>query len=162
MFYEAEFWVAAAFIAFLAVLLYQGVPKLLAKSLDARGEAIKREIEEARKLKQEAEALLADYQKRRREADSEAAAIIDQAKREAEAISKETKASLSEMLERRTRQAEEKIARAEAQAMNDVRAAAVEAAIAAAERLVSGKLANGSTAGALIEASIRDLKSKLS
>lgn len=162
MFFQAEFWVAVAFFAFLAILLYQGVPKLLGKSLDARAEAIKKEIEDARKLKQEAEALLADYQKRRREADSEAAAIIDQAKREADAIAKETKANLAEMLERRTRQAEDKIARAEAQAMSDVRAAAIEAAIAASERLVSGKLAGAGSGNSLIESSIRDLKAKLS
>lgn len=161
MIYQAEFWVAVAFFAFLAVLLYQGVPRMLGTALDARAEAIKKEIEEARKLKQAAEALLADYHKRRREADSEAAAIIDQARREADAIAKETKASLAEMLDRRTRQAEDKIARAESQAMSDVRTAAIEAAIAASERLVGGKLAGAGAGDPLIEASIRDLRSKL-
>jgi F-type H+-transporting ATPase subunit b len=161
MFFEAEFWVGAAFVVFLGILAYVGVPKLIGKQLDDRAAAIKKEIDDARRLRDEAQALLADYKKRREQADQEAAAIIEQAKREADAASRETQASLEESLARRTRIAEEKIARAQAQAVAEVRSAAIDAAVAASERLIGGKLARdgGNT---LIDDSIRDLKSRLS
>jgi F-type H+-transporting ATPase subunit b len=155
-----EFWVGVAFIGFVLVLLWKQVPKLIAKSLDARAEAIRKELEEARSLKQEALELLADYERRRKEAGKEAEAIIAQARSEAQALAAETEASLKESLERRTRLAEEKIARAQAQAASEVRAAAVDAAIAAAEKIIGSKV-SGSLADGLVEQSIRELKSKL-
>ena len=83
MFFEAEFWVALAFVAFLGILFYMGVPGMLAKGLDKRSADIKTNLDEARKLKEEAQGLLADYQKKRNGAEDEANAIIEQAKREA-------------------------------------------------------------------------------
>ena len=121
---------------------------------------IRKDLEDARKLKEEAEKLLADYEKRRKAAAGDAEAIIAQAKAEATALAAETRVSLKESLERRTKLAEDKIARAEAQAAADVRAAAVEAAVSAAERLMGSKL-DGAKAGTLVDQSIRDLKAKL-
>ena len=120
----AEFWVAVAFVAFLAILVYYKVPKLIAKALDDRADAIRKELDEARRLREEAQTLLADYQKRHRNVGQEAEAIVDQARREAEAFAHETRASLKDALERRTKLAEDKIARAEAQAVDEVRASA--------------------------------------
>jgi F-type H+-transporting ATPase subunit b len=136
------------------------VPNLLAKALDDRADAIRAELDEARRLREEAASLLADYQKKHRNAGTEAEAILDQAKREAEAFAATTRRSLTEMAERRTKQAEDKIARAETQAIDDVRAAAVDMAIAAAEKILREKAA-GPAGATLIDQGIRDLKGRL-
>ena len=156
----AEFWVAVAFGVFVLILLYYRVPNLVAKSLDDRAEAIRKELDEARRLREEAQTLLADYQKRHRNVGQQADAIVEQARREAEAFAHETRVSLKDTLERRTKQAEDKIARAETQAVDEVRAAAIDVAMAAAERILREKTA-GSSGASLIDQSIRDLKGRL-
>ena len=156
----AEFWVAIAFVAFVLVLLYYRVPALIAKSLDDRAEAIRKELDEARRLREEAQNLLADYQKKHRNVGQEADSILELARGEAEAFAQETRANLKDMLERRTRQAEDKIARAEAQAVDEVRAAAIELAVAAAEKILREK-ASGAGGVSLIDQSIRELKGRL-
>ncbi len=156
----AEFWVAVAFGAFLLILAYFKVPGLIAKALDDRAAAIRKELDEARRLREEAQALLADYQRKHRNAGQEAEAIVEQARHEAEAFAAETRRALAETVERRRKQAEEKIARAEAQAVEDVRAAAVDMAIAAAEKILREKAA-GASGTALIDESIRTLKTRL-
>ena len=156
----AEFWVAVAFVVFLAILVYYKVPTLIAKALDDRAEAIRKELDEARRLREEAQSLLADYQKKHRNVGQEAEAIVDLARREAEAFAHETRASLKDTLERRTKLAEDKIARAEAQAVDEVRASAIDVAVAAAEKILREKMA-GSGGAALIDQSIRDLKGRL-
>jgi F-type H+-transporting ATPase subunit b len=156
----AEFWVAVAFIAFVLILLYYKVPRLIAKSLDDRAESIRKELDEARRLRDEAQNLLADYQARHRNVGDEAKAIVEQARHEADAFALESREALKGTLERRTRLAEEKIARAEAQAVDEVRAAAVEMAVTAAERILREK-AQGPGGAALIDQGIRDLKGRL-
>jgi F-type H+-transporting ATPase subunit b len=156
----AEFWVGVAFLAFVLILIYYRVPALIAKSLDDRAAAIRKELDEARRLREEAQALLADYQKKHRNAGQEAEAIVEHARREAEAFAAETRKALADTVDRRRRQAEEKIARAEAQAVDDVRAAAVDVAIAAAEKILREKAA-GAGGAALIDDSIRTLKTRL-
>ena len=155
-----EFWVAVAFFGFVGLLIYYKVPALVGKMLDDRAAGIARDLDEARRLREEAEALLAEYKGKTRAAEEEARSIVDQARREADALTAETRKSLAEMLERRTKLAEDKIARAEAQAIADVRAAAVDTAIAAAQRILQGKVSVDAGAK-LIDQSIRDLKSKL-
>jgi F-type H+-transporting ATPase subunit b len=157
---SAEFWVAVAFLLFVGLLIYMKVPGLLAKALDDRAEAIRKELDEARRLREEAQDLLADYKQKQRRADDEARAIIEQAEREAKALKEQSEKAMKEALERRSRIAEEKIARAEAQAVAEVRAAVVEAATGAAERLLRERVA-GSTADGLVEQAIRDLRGKL-
>ncbi len=156
----AEFWVLVSFVLFVLMLLYYKVPGLMMKGLDDRAAAIRAELDEARRLREEAQALLADYQKKAREAEEEAKTIVEGARKEAEAMGAEARRALGEQLERRTRLAQEKIARAEAQAVAEVRSAAVEKAVAAAEAVLREKVA-GATGSSLIEQSIRDLKSKL-
>ena len=156
----AEFWVAIAFGVFVLILLYYRVPALIAKSLDDRAEAIRKELDEARRLREEAQNLLADYQKKHRNVGQEADTILELARSEAEAFAQETRTSLKDMLERRTRQAEDKIARAEAQAVDEVRAAAIELAVAAAEKILRDK-ASGAGGVSLIDQSIRELKGRL-
>jgi F-type H+-transporting ATPase subunit b len=160
MLMSAEFWVGVAFVAFMLLLFYYKVPALIATALDDRAAAIRKELDEARRLREEAQNLLADYQKKHRNAGQEADAIVEHARREAQLYAEETRTALAEALERRTRQAEEKIARAEAQAVDDVRSAAVDMAIAAAEKVLREKAAGGAGA-ALIDDTIRSLKGRL-
>jgi F-type H+-transporting ATPase subunit b len=152
-----EFWVAVAFVGFVGLLLYYKVPGMIGKALDERAEAIRKELDEARRLREDAQQLLADYQRKARGAEEEAQAIIVQARREAEVLAAETRQSLKETLERRTRLAEEKIARAEAQAVDEVRAKAVDSAVAAAEKVLKERVTPDVGAG-LTDQSIHDLK----
>jgi len=154
------FWVMIAFVGFIALLIYYRVPGMIGKALDARAAAIRSELDEARRLRDEAKALLADYQRKSLQAEEETKTILEQAKREGEALATETRKNLQESVERRTKLAEEKIERAEAQALSDVRTAAVESAIAAAEKILKSRV-TGTTADALVENSIRDLDGKL-
>src|SRR5579864_4586021 len=101
MFEDPETWVAISFILFLCLLLYYRVPRKLASSLDSRSSAIARELEDARRLRHEAEAILADYRKRLDGVHTEADAIIAQAEREAEAYAKEALAAFDELIARR-------------------------------------------------------------
>ena len=160
MFFSPDFWVAVSFLIFIGILVKMGVPSLITKALDDRADAVRKELDQARRLREEAQDLLADYQRKQRAADEEAKAIIEQARREAETMKAESAKSLKEQLERRTRLAEEKIARAEAQAVSEVRAAAVDVAMSAAESLIGDKL-KGDGGADLVNRSIRDLKSKL-
>jgi F-type H+-transporting ATPase subunit b len=160
VFFLAEFWVTVAFLVFVGVLLYYKVPAVIAKVLDERADGIRKELDEARRVREEAQTLLADYQRKHRSVGEEAEAIVAQARHEAAAFAEETRRALKEQLERRTKLAEEKIARAEGQAVDEVRAAAVDLAIAAAEKILREK-ASGAAAAALIDQSIRDLKTRL-
>jgi F-type H+-transporting ATPase subunit b len=154
--FEAEFWVAVAFVIFVAALAYFQVHKLLLKGIDERRDRIKAELDEARRLKEEAQALLAQYQQKQHEAEAEAQAILAGAKIEAERLAAEAQAKMEDFVARRTKMAESKISQAEAQALADVRAAAAEAAVAAAEtiltRTVKGKAADDLVAKGIAEA----------
>jgi F-type H+-transporting ATPase subunit b len=160
MLHEAEFWVALGFFAFLGLLGYVGVHRMLAKSLDDRAARIKAELDEARKLRDDAAQLLADYQRKRQEAESEAQGIIAGAKAEAERLAVDAKAKVEEFVARRTKLAETKIAQAEAQAAADVRAAAADAAVAAAEKILAQET-KGRLAAELIAKGIDDVRKKL-
>lgn len=157
--HNPEYWVLIAFLIFCGILAYMGVPGSIANALDSRADKIKAELEEARRLREEAQALLEDYKRKQREAEQEAQAIVDNARREAELLATETRRSLAEMVERRTKAAEDKIARAEAQAVAEVKSAAVDRALAAAERIMASRSAG--SGAQMIDASIRDLKGKL-
>src|SRR5437588_2939376 len=119
--FAVEFGVAIAFLIFVAVLGYVGEHRMLMKRVDARRDRIKAELDEARRLKEEAEALLARYRARGREVELEAQAIVANAKAEAERLANEALAKMEELVARHTKMAEEKIAQAEAQAVADVR-----------------------------------------
>lgn len=155
-----EFWVLISFLLFMGLLIWKGVPGLIGKALDQRAVTIRTELDEARRLREEAQALLADYQKKSREAEEEAKGIVDQARREAEALAVETRKQLEEAVARRSRMAEDKIARAENQALAEVRSSAVDAAIAAAEKILASKVSGGK-GEALITQSLDDIKRKL-
>jgi len=158
--FEAEFWVAIAFLLFIGVLGYFGAHKRLVNSIDDRRERIKAELAEARRLKSEAEALLASYRRKQQEAEREAQTIVASAKAEAERLAGEAEAKIEEFVLRRTKMAETKIAQAEAQAVADVRSAASEVAVAAAEAILTRSV-KGKVADDLLAKGIADLKAKL-
>jgi F-type H+-transporting ATPase subunit b len=160
MFAEPEFWVAIAFFGFVALVLYYRVPQQAISALDARAEQIASELDEARRLREEAQALLADYERKGRDAEKEAAEILAQAQREAEILAQETRKKFEDTIARRTRMAQDKIARAKAQALSDVRSQTIEVAIAAARSLIDKKL-TAAAASKLVDMSISGLKGKL-
>ena len=158
--HDPEIWVTIAFVIFVGGLGYMGVHRMMVKSLDERSARIKAELDEARKLKDEAVQLLAEYQRKRQAAEGEAQDIIAGAKAEAELLATEAKARIEDFVARRTALAETKIAQAEVQAAADVRSAAAEAAIAAAEKILSAET-KGKLAGELIAKGIEDFRKKL-
>lgn len=149
MLLEAEFWVAAAFVILLALFAYFGVHKTILSALDHRRDRIQKELDDARRLKEEAAKLVEEYRSRRASAEREAQDIVTNAKAEAERIAAEAKAKMEEFVARRTKTAENKIAQAESQAIADVRAAAAEAAVSAATSIM-GQSVRGSVADDLI------------
>jgi F-type H+-transporting ATPase subunit b len=160
MFYEAEFWVAVAFVILMGVFAYFGIHRTVLKALDHRSERIKAELDDARRLKEEAAKLLAEYQARRASAEREAEEIISNARAEAERIASEAKTKMEDFVARRTKTAESKIALAEAQALADVRAAAADAAVAAASTILSRSV-KGPIADDLLAKGIDDVRQKL-
>ena len=103
---EAEAWVAIGFALFIGLLIYLGAHRKVIEGIDQRQARIKAELDEAVRLRQEAQAVLAGYQRKRREAESEAAAIIASAKAEAERLAAEAKARMEDFIARRTKMAE--------------------------------------------------------
>src|SRR5262245_8612626 len=157
---DAEFWVAVAFLILVGVMIYLGAHRRVIDALDQRGARIRAELDEARRLKEEAQAVLAAYRSKHEEAEREAEAIIASAKTEAERVAAEAKAKREDFVARRTKMAGTKIAQAEAHALADVRAAAAEAAVAAAERILTESV-KGKVADDLVAEGIRAVKTKM-
>jgi len=154
-----EAWVAIGFLIFLGLLAYLGTHRKVVNSLDARQARIRSELDEAARLRQEAEALLAEFERKAIEAEQEAQAIIASAKAEAERHAAEAKLRMEDFVARRTKMAEAKIAQAESQALADVRAAAADAAVAAAEKILA-TAAKGQVAAELLARGIDDVRKK--
>ncbi len=160
MFTQPETWVAIAFIILMGLFAWLGVHRTVLTALDHRAQRIKAELDDAKRLKDEAAKLLADYQARRASAEREAQEIVTNARAEAERIAAEARARMEDFVARRTKTAENKIALAEAQALADVRAAAAEAAVAAASTVLSQSV-KGSVADGLVAKGIAEVKAKL-
>ena len=160
MLQNPELWVAIGFAIVVLLLLWKGVPGMVAKMLDSRAAVISAELAEAKRLRTEAEALLTSYQQKAASAEAEAQSIATDARREAERFAAESRASLKAQIERRLVAAQDKIAQAETAAMNEIRALAANAAANAAEKLIAARM-DEKRAAALIESSIKDLGGKL-
>jgi len=160
MFFEPEFWVAVAFVILMCLFGYLGIHRTVLQTLDHRSERIKAELDDARRLKDEAAKLLAEYEARRTSAEREAEEIIASARAEAERIAAEAKTKMEDFVARRTKTAESKIALAEAQALADVRAAAADAAVAAASTILSQSV-KGEKADGLLAKGIAEVRAKL-
>jgi F-type H+-transporting ATPase subunit b len=137
--HEAEFWVLVAAIVFVA-LVGKKVGGAITAGLDARAARIRGELDEARRLRKEAERLVAEYRAKQQQAAADAAAIVAHAKQEAERIAAQSAKDLELALERRQRMAEERIAQAEAKALAEVRAAAIDVAIIAAREVIAAEI----------------------
>ncbi len=155
-----EFWVAVAFVCLLGVGAYYKLPKIIVGALDRRAEAIAEELDNVRKLREEAQDLLASYQRKQLDAEKECAAIIAQAGEEAERAAAAAAAGLEATMERRTQAAVDKIAHAEAQAVKDVRNIAAGVTVGAARRIITEHM-DKDRADALIEESIKEAGDKI-
>ena len=156
----ATFWVFAALVVFIGALIYLKVPGMAVAALDKRVEKIRTELDQARKLRQEAEALLREYERKRGEAEAEAAAIVSQARREAEVLGEEARARIEDYVVRRTKAVESRIAQAEQQAVAEVRSRAIDVATAAASRILADE-AKGKKGEELVERSIESVRKNL-
>lgn len=158
--YDSRTWVAIPVILFLVFVTYKGAFKALNSTLDDRANSIKNELEEARRLREEAQTLLASYQRKQKEAEEQAESIVKQARADAENMAVQARKDLSDRLERRAAQAEAKIANAESQAMSEVKAKAADLAMDTAETLIRTKLTAGDKSK-LIQEGIKQMGSAL-
>ncbi len=160
MFSDPTFWVAVSLLLFLGLLIYLGVPKVVTDALDARTEQIRKEIEDARQLREDAQAMLSDYRRKQKLAEDEAKTIIETAQKEAGRYAEETRLAIQAQMARRAELAEKRIARAEQAAIAEVRAAAADVAVAAAQRVLVDSL-DERTDAQLINTAIKELPSRL-
>ena len=130
---DPTLWVFLAVVGFLFLISFLGVWKRIGAMLDTRSDGIRTELDEARRLREEAQALLASFQRKQKEAEAQAQDIVAQARRDAESMAAQSRRDLAERLERRAQAAEAKIATAEAQALAEVKARAAQLAVEQAE-----------------------------
>lgn len=157
---DATFFAFVGLVIFLGVAVYFKIPGAITGALDAKADAIRKELDEARRLREEAQALLSDYQRKARDAEKEADSIIAEAKAQADRLTEATNKSLAEMIERRTKAAETKISQAQSQAVAEVRGIAADVAIAAAEKILAARAASGA-AEDLISKGIAQVRANL-
>jgi F-type H+-transporting ATPase subunit b len=158
--HDPEFWVTVAFLLAIAAAVYLRVHAMIASALDERAAKIRAELDEARRLREEAQQLLAEYQRKQRDALKEAEEIAARSREEAERLAAQGRRDLEAAIERRRQMAEEKIAQAEAKAVAEIRAAAVEVAIAATRQILTRQLTEQRRAE-LIDEAIQALPAKL-
>src|SRR3954468_21616509 len=154
-FSSPETWTGIGTLIFIGILIWKKVPAMMTKALDARAVVIAKELDDARRLREEAQTLLASYQQKQAEAESVAAKIVSEARAEAERYAQEARIAINLQIERRGKMAQEKIAQAEAQALAEVRALAADAAIAAAEKLIAERL-GAKRSGELVKTAITE------
>lgn len=157
--FDATFWAFIALLIFFGIVVYFKVPGMIAKILDDRIAKIGADLEEARRLREDAQALLAEYERKRKAAEGEAEEIVAAAREEAERMTAEAEAALEDMVARRTKAVEDKIAQAEAQAVAEVQARSADVAIEAARLLLADQVKENGAA--LVDQSIKDVASQL-
>jgi F-type H+-transporting ATPase subunit b len=157
--HDEEFYILIAFLVAVGILLRQAWGQITA-GLDARASTIRTQLDEAKRLREEAEAMLADYQRKQRDAMAEAQEIVVQARAEAERVAKQAEIDLEAAIKRREEQARDKITQTEVKALAEVRGVAVDVAIEAVRVLLAESLdqARGSS---LIDQAIEDLPKRL-
>ena len=157
--FDATFWVGAAFVVFI-VAVWRPVSRKIKEALDARSAKIRDELDQAVRLREEAQALLAHYERQQNEAVGEAEQILARAREEAERQARHAGEALEAMLERRQQQAMGRIARAEREALAEVRGAAVDVAVRATRKLLVERLDEDGHA-ALVDEAVAELERKL-
>ena len=157
---DPHFWVGVAFAILLVVMVLTGVPAMVLKMLDSKAQAVQAQLDEAAKLREEAQALLARIQTQRAESERIAAEMLANAQDEAKRLEAEAKVRLAEQIERRGQLAERKIATAEAQAAADVKAAAADLAAQLAEQVLAARI-SGTKSDPLIDRALDQMAAKL-
>jgi F-type H+-transporting ATPase subunit b len=155
----ATIWATISLVIFIGIVIYFGVPKMITKMLDQRIGQIEQDLAEAKRLRQEAEALLVDYERKRASAEGEAEGIVTAAKEEAKRLADDAGVKLTELIARRTKAVEDKIAQAESQALGEVRASAAELTVEAARIVLSQQMA--SKGDELVTRAIQDVEAQL-
>lgn len=157
---NTDFIVTIAFLVFVGILIYFKVPSLIGGLLDKRAEGIRADLDEARRLRSEAQEIYASYERRQREVKEQAEQIVTNARREAEAQAAKAKADLAVSIERRLKAAEDQIASAEADAVRAVRDRAIQTSIAAATELLAAQVKAGKRSAGIDDA-IEDVARRL-
>jgi F-type H+-transporting ATPase subunit b len=155
----ATIWATISLVIFIGIVIYFGVPKMITKMLDQRIGQIEEDLAQAKRLREEAEALLVDYERKRASAEGEAEGIVTAAREEAKRLADDASAKLAELIARRTKAVEDKIAQAEAQALGEVRARAADLTVEAARIVLSQQMA--SKGDELVAKAIQDVGAKL-
>jgi F-type H+-transporting ATPase subunit b len=157
---DAEFWIAVGLVVLFGILIYAKVPAMALKALDDRGAKIRAELDEALRLRQEAQELLAQITVQREAAEKTAGEIVANAEADAARLRAEAELRLADQIERRRAMAERQIANAEAKAAQDVKAAAAEAAAALAEAVMAERL-KGLSSDPLVDRAVDELAQRL-
>lgn len=155
-----ELWVAVGLLIFIAIVVMAGVPKLVATSLDAKAAKIQGDLDEAARLRAEAEAMLAQIRQEKAEAEAQAADLLATAQADAKRLEADAKARIEESTARRQALAERRIAQAEAEAAHEVKAAAADLAAKAAQQILATRIAGAKT-DPLIDQAIGQIGGKL-
>ncbi len=155
-----ETWIGLGLLIIIAALVWKRIPALITGKLDDRAAAISRELDEAKKLRDEAAVMLAEYKRKAANAEAEAQSIVDDARQQAERYAADARTALTAQIERQGKQAQAKIAQAEASAIAEIRALAADTAVAAAEKLITARL-DGAQKDKLVGDSLNALSSKL-
>jgi F-type H+-transporting ATPase subunit b len=158
--YDTYFVVALAFVLFVALLWRYRVQDILFRALDERADRIRRELDDAKRLREEAQTLLASYERKQKEVEGLAADIVARAKEDAKISAEQAKKDLQASIERRLQAATDQIASAEAAAIREVKDRAVSVAVAAAGDVIA-KSMNAEAANARIDAAIEDVGKRL-
>jgi F-type H+-transporting ATPase subunit b len=154
---DNTFWATVALFILIGVVIYYNVPAAITRAIDQRGNRIRAELDEARRLREEGQQLLADLQRKRKEAEKDAADIVAAARREADMLLEEAKRKTADYVTRRTALAEQKIAQAERDAVAEVRSTAVDIAVEAARKVLADK----ADAQSGFQASLQEVKANL-
>ncbi len=159
LFSSGAFWIGLAFVIFVAAI-WRPVGRMMGGALDGRADKIREQLEEAVRLREEAQALYAQYERQQQEAVAEAEQILAHAREEAARQDRQAAEALEAALKRREEQVLERIARAEQEALNEVRAAAVDVAVRATRKLLAETL-DAEGHAALVDEAIADLDKQL-
>lgn len=157
---NTDFVVLLGFLLFIGILVYAGVPGMVGGKLDERADDIRKELDDARALREEAQTLLASFERKQREVQAQADDIVKTAKADAQAAAEQAKKDLASSVARRLAAAEDQIASAEASAIKEVRDQAITVAVAAATDVIAKQM-TAAAANKLIDAAIADVDTKL-
>lgn len=140
--------------------IYRPLTRAVFGALDARSERIRNELDEAQRLREEAQSMLANYQRKLHEGEAQAKAIVDHAQQEAQRLERLSREQLEQRMQRRTQQAMDRIAAAEGRALQDVRAQAAQLSVQATRELLRAHL-DGDRAHAVMDQAVDEVRRKL-